>query len=87
MEKKHFSFFQNKDCEYFPCHEGVEEQQFNCLFCYCPLYTLGKECGGSPIFLRDGMKDCSTCAFPHTADNYVRVTEQLERVVERMKSN
>lgn len=87
MEQKHFSFFQNKDCEYFPCHKGVAEQQFNCLFCYCPLYLLGKECGGNPFFLENGKKDCSTCSLPHVADNYAYVKERLERVVERMSRN
>lgn len=43
-QNKHYNFFQNKECEYFPCHKGVKEEDFNCLFCYCPLYTLGKHC-------------------------------------------
>ena len=46
-QNKHYNFFQNKECEYFPCHKGVKEEDFNCLFCYCPLYTLGKHCGGN----------------------------------------
>ena len=41
---EYYKFFQNKKCEYFPCHKGIPEEDFNCLFCYCPLYTLGK-CG------------------------------------------
>ena len=28
-------FFENKECEYYPCHKGIEEM--NCLFCYCPM--------------------------------------------------
>ena len=84
MEQKHFSFFQNKECEYFPCHDGMEEEQLNCLFCYCPLYMLGKECGGSPTFLESGRKDCSTCILPHVADNYAEVMERLERAMEKM---
>ena len=35
---KHYTWFQNRECEYFPCHKGVREEEFNCLFCYCPLY-------------------------------------------------
>ena len=31
---KHYTWFQNKECEYFPCHKGVREEEFNCLFCY-----------------------------------------------------
>ena len=40
------SFFANRACRYFPCHEGIPEEEFNCLFCYCPLYLLGERCGG-----------------------------------------
>ena len=40
-EGKHYSFFSNKECEYFPCHQGADPENFNCLFCYCPLYALG----------------------------------------------
>ena len=41
MKKEGFDFFQNRACEYFPCHKGVADEDFNCLFCYCPLYLLG----------------------------------------------
>ena len=34
---RHDCFFQNRPCEYFPCHKGIPEEAFNCLFCYCPL--------------------------------------------------
>ena len=34
-----YRFFQNKSCEYFPCHEIKDSGDFNCLFCYCPLYA------------------------------------------------
>ena len=44
---KHYAFFQNTACEYFPCHETKFPERFNCLFCYCPLYALGKDCGGN----------------------------------------
>ena len=37
---KHYAFFQNTACEYFPCHETKFPERFNCLFCYCPLYAL-----------------------------------------------
>ena len=45
-EGKHYSYFSNKECEYFPCHKGADPENFNCLFCYCPLYALGDKCGG-----------------------------------------
>ena len=36
-------FYANRDCEYFPCHTVADPDNFNCLFCYCPLYALGKD--------------------------------------------
>ncbi len=36
LNGKHYTWFQNRECEYFPCHKGVREEEFNCLFCYCP---------------------------------------------------
>ena len=41
MEEKHYDFFQNKLCEFYPCHPGADPETFSCLFCYCPLYALG----------------------------------------------
>lgn len=79
---KHYSFFQNKECEYFPCHKGIEEDKFNCLFCYCPLYALGMECGGNPAFGESGIKDCTNCTLPHIPDNYGYVTGQFARIAE-----
>ena len=38
---KTFAFFTNRECEFFPCHAGIDPDEFNCLFCYCPLYALG----------------------------------------------
>lgn len=57
-----YKFFQNKECEFFPCH-GIADQ--NCLFCYCPLYYQGKECGGNYYILPNGIKDCSNCTKNH----------------------
>ncbi len=64
-------FFANKDCQYYPCHKGIDEM--NCLFCYCPLYTR-KNCPGKPEFWKkeDGqtIKVCTNCTFPHEPENY-----------------
>ena len=79
-EGKHFSCFTNCACEYFPCHEGVEPESFNCLFCYCPLYALGTACGGNFTMLENGVKDCSGCTVPHKKENYGYITEQFEKI-------
>lgn len=43
-----YRFFENKECQYFPCHKPLEH--FNCLFCYCPFYHKEK-CPGNPKYL------------------------------------
>ena len=63
-------FFANKECQYYPCHENIEE--LNCLFCFCPMYRREK-CPGKPEFIEVNdkrIKDCSGCTFPHEAENY-----------------
>ena len=84
MEKKHwdgkhYAFFQNKECEYFPCHQLEDVEKFNCLFCYCPLYGKGIECGGNFKILENGVKDCSDCSFPHRKENFGKVVEKLAK--------
>ena len=65
------AFFANRECEYFPCHKGADPENFNCLFCYCPLYALGEE--------------CSNCLFPHNPDNYMAICMRYEEVAELAK--
>jgi Zn-finger protein len=67
---KHYSFFKNKDCEYSPCHTDADSTEFNCLFCYCPLYALGRNCGGNYTYRENGLKGCSSCLLPHKRENY-----------------
>lgn len=67
---RNFAFFCHKDCEFFPCHQGIKEEDFNCLFCYCPLYALGDKCGGNFRYLDGGIKDCTNCLIPHQRNNY-----------------
>ena len=74
---KHYQFFQNKECEFFPCHTGVAEQDFNCLFCYCPLYTLGDKCGGNFVYTGKGIKSCEACNFPHHQGNYAAILKRF----------
>ncbi|MDR0308988.1 MAG: cysteine-rich small domain-containing protein, partial [Coriobacteriales bacterium] len=57
--KNSSSFFNNQDCKYFPCHSGIVPDRFNCIFCFCPLYFLGKECCGDFVYSKKGIKDCT----------------------------
>ena len=36
-EECHYYFTQHTACEFFPCHKTAHPEDFNCLFCYCPL--------------------------------------------------
>ena len=88
MEMKNSSrFFCNKECEYFPCHEGIDLDQFNCLFCYCPLYALGDQCGGNFRFTERGIKDCSKCTLPHQRKNFGYITSKFQEIVEVTRKN
>lgn len=69
VKMKHYQFFQNTGCEYFPCHEGIPAEDFNCLFCYCPLYALGPNCGGNFTYTDRGRKNCKGCNLPHQGEN------------------
>lgn len=65
-----YRFFENKECQYYPCHKGAK--QINCMFCYCPLYSL-EHCPGKYKYMDSNgkrIKNCTDCTFPHEAENY-----------------
>ena len=69
MAKEHeYPFFTNRECKYFPCHDDWDPDDFNCLFCYCPLYALGPACEGRYRITKKGVKDCTHCSLPHQGD-------------------
>ncbi len=77
MENSH-RFFENRECKFFPCHKGLEE--FNCLFCYCPMYHL-ENCPGNPKYKeKEGrrIKVCIDCIFPHVPEYYDKVMSLLK---------
>ena len=86
-EDREFSFFCHKNCEYFPCHETKDPDNFNCLFCYCPLYVLGDKCGGNFQITESGVKDCSACCLPHRRENYGYVTGKYQEIMELVRRN
>lgn len=73
-----YRFFENRECQYFPCHKGLKE--FNCLFCYCPMY--GKtHCPGSPEYIEKNgrkIKVCTNCNFPHHPNHYDAIIQTLK---------
>ena len=82
---EHYKFNPNRECEYFPCHQGADAEHFNCLFCFCPLYALGDRCGGNFKYLENGIKDCSNCLIPHHPENYDKIMEKMGEVMELAK--
>jgi len=81
---KAYFFFSHKDCEFYPCHETKDPDNFNCLFCFCPLYCLGSRCGGNYNYYGD-IKDCSKCMIPHLQDSYGYIMSKFNDVVEAIK--
>jgi Zn-finger protein len=79
-----YRFFRNEGCQYFPCHQGVAAEEFNCLLCFCPLYFL-PDCGGDFI-LRQGIKDCTSCIRPHRPGGYDEILARLRQEAERRRT-
>lgn len=79
------NFFQNKNCPYFPCHKTENLQEFNCMFCYCPLYTLADKCGGNYKILSNGIKDCSNCIISHSP-NFAKVIESKFNLIKNVEN-
>ena len=77
--KNSYKFFQNKECEWFPCHSALQIENFSCLMCFCPLYNF-TNCGGNYILLDGDVKDCSNCLIPHYNYDYIidRLREKNE---------
>jgi len=72
-------FFSNYECKYYPCHRLPNNEHFNCIFCYCPLYFLGDKCGGN--FQYTGakrVKNCADCYLPHLPEYYDTVVYRLK---------
>ena len=79
-KEKNAWFFSHKECEYFPCHPTDHPEDFNCLFCYCPLYALGEDCGGNYSYTAQGIKDCSGCLKPHGRESYRMIADRFPQL-------
>ncbi|MGL4402297.1 MAG: cysteine-rich small domain-containing protein [Fusobacteriaceae bacterium] len=83
-----YKFFNNSKCEFFPCHETAKPEEFNCLFCYCPLYMMEERCGGNFKYTPHGIKDCSNCILPHVKDvGYDHVQKKMMDVIELVQNS
>ncbi|MHA1804404.1 MAG: cysteine-rich small domain-containing protein [Promethearchaeota archaeon] len=67
----------DKECPYFPCHEGLED----CTFCYCPFYPCYETDTGGFEKLSSITKEpvwaCSSCIFPHVRKNAEKILKGL----------
>lgn len=66
-----YKYFENRDCEFWPCHGYSKEQGHNCLFCRCPLFQVENCIGiqnGDGTILENGVKDCTNCRINHDYD-------------------
>ena len=81
MKAMSYKLFTNRDCEFFPCHDMPAGEEFNCLFCFCPLYRLNDSCGGNFTY-QGKIKDCSSCLLPHKPDGYTYIINKLVNEME-----
>ncbi len=85
MMKPSYRFFENKDCQYYPCHRGLED--FNCLFCYCPFFSMD-HCPGKPQYKNvercsgKKIKVCTECIYPHEPENYDDIIKHLKEEID-----
>lgn len=84
---ENYKFFNHKECEYFPCHKTNDPDNFNCLFCYCPLYALKDKCGGNFRYTDKGIKDCTNCTLPHKKDNYNYIIGKFKDIINISKKD
>ena len=85
MKENSFCYYKNTSCGYFPCHKVENDEDFNCMFCYCPLYALGDKCGGNFRYIEMGIKDCSQCLNPHSENGYQYINSKFFEIVELAK--
>ena len=84
MENNH-RYFKNHNCKYFPCHSQPSTGEFNCLFCYCPLYGLEDKCGGNFEYVKN-VKFCVECSFPHAPGSYDIIIAKIEEQAKRRQN-
>ena len=63
-ENKHYAYFCNRECEYFPCHKGADRK---ILIAYsaialCMYWEIAA--AESLPYLPNGYKDCTAVCFP-----------------------
>lgn len=79
VDTENFKFFQHTGCEFFPCHDNIPVEDFNCMFCYCPLSFL--QCHGDYNIIESPKgvfrKDCEPCTLTHERQGWEVVQKCL----------
>lgn len=70
---ENYKYFVNKNCEYYPCHRGVDPEEWSCLFCYCPWFW---HCGSKG---KDGIL-CPDCIMPHDRNRWCMIQRGLASI-------
>lgn len=65
----------------------MDSEDFNCLFCFCPLYALGARCNGNFTYTAEGIKDCSACLVPHRRENYAKICARFAEIAALCEKN
>jgi Zn-finger protein len=71
-------------CKFFPCHKGINPEDFDCTFCYCPIYPCGiKETGGKWITGNSGdaIWDCTGCNIIHRKDVVKKIKSKIRDII------
>jgi len=77
--KNGYKFFSNDECKYFPCHKAPAAEDFNCLFCFCPLYHMDDKCGGIFHYTEnENKKNCIDCHLPHMPEYYDVIISKMK---------
>ena len=74
-----------KICKHYPCHKDTNEEDFDCLLCYCPLYE-AEACGGKYTLIhkkKRSIKDCSDCVLPHTEMGQRFIIRKLLQILDK----
>jgi precorrin-3B C17-methyltransferase len=62
----------DKDCKYYPCHNGLED----CTFCYCPFYPCCDESTGGK-WITETTWSCKDCNWVHRTEVASKFLEEI----------
>ncbi len=87
MAEKHYDFFQNRLCEYYPCHPVQTPRPSAACFATVRSTPWVTGCGGNFHYTPNGIKDCTHCLRPHIRENYSKILEKMPEILELAKKD